>query len=201
MSALVLASTSPYRRELLQRLGLRFEVSSPPYEEGPVPGLAPCQLAQHHALGKARSVAVSRPGDVVIGSDQVAELDGTILGKPGTMATARAQLQQMAGRWVDFWTGLAVVRDRQERACTERYRVRLRELRPAEIDAYLALEAPLQSAGSFKIEGAGIALMQALEGRDYTALVGLPLIALTDLLGEFGITVLQAGTRNGAAVE
>ncbi|HSH70705.1 MAG TPA: nucleoside triphosphate pyrophosphatase [Deferrisomatales bacterium] len=197
MSALVLASTSAGRRELLARLGVEFTTCAPVYEEGPVPGLAPAQLALHHALGKARSVAGRTPGRVVIGSDQVATLDGDVLGKPGTVAGAEDQLRRMAGRWVTFHTGLSVVRDGEERSCVEPFRVRLRHLSPAAISAYVAAERPLQCAGSFRVEGLGIALMEELQGRDYTALIGLPLISLTGLLGDLGVEVL-AGLATGS---
>ena len=200
MASLVLASTSAGRRELLARLGMEFTVCAPVYDECAVPGLAPGQLALLHALGKARSVAGRTPGRVVIGSDQVATLDGKILGKPGTVARAEDQLRGMAGRWVTFHTGLAVVRDGEERSCVEPFRVRLRPLSPQAIAAYVAAERPLHCAGSFRVEGLGIALMEELQGRDYTALIGLPLIALTGLLGELGVEVL-AGLAGGGQLQ
>ena len=200
MPALVLASTSAGRCELLARLGMEFNACAPVYEEHPVPGLAPDQLALHHALGKARSVAGRYPGHVVIGSDQVATLDGEVLGKPGTVARAEDQLRRMAGRWVAFHTGLAVVHDDEERSWVEPFRVRLRPLSPGAITAYVAAERPLQCAGAFRVEGLGIALMEELQGRDYTALIGLPLIALTGLLGEFEVDVL-AGTPAGGQLK
>lgn len=190
MKPLVLASTSVGRRDLLARLRLPFIVCVPDYPEDLVPGLDPAALAHRHALGKARGVALRYPGQVVIGSDQVATLDGEVLGKPGTVARAEDQLRRMAGRWVDFFTGLAVRRDGEERSCVEPFRVRLRPLSPAAIAAYVAAEAPLHCAGSFQVEGLGIALMDELQGRDYTALIGLPLIALTGLLTELGVDVL-----------
>jgi len=125
----------------------------------------------------------------------VATLDGEILGKPGTLDRAQDQLRRMAGRWVLFHTGLAVVRGGKERSCVESFRVRLRPLSYAAIAAYVAAERPLQCAGAFRVEGLGIALMEELRGRDYTALIGLSLIALTGLLGELGLDVLTEAER------
>jgi len=193
---LILASTSQSRRELLGRLHLPFEVMAPNYEEEAVPGLAPSQMALRHALGKARSVAYSHPGRVVIGSDQVAALGRKILGKPGTRERAVEQLTLMAGRQVCFHTGLALVRDGREEWGVETVRVRLRPLSREEIEGYVAAEEPLECAGSFRIEGLGIALMEEVRGRDFTALVGLPLIALTSLLARFDIHVLRAVTAD-----
>lgn len=190
MARLLLASTSPFRRELLARLGLPFEAQAPDYEEETVPGLPPRDLALRHALGKARAGAARRPECLVIGSDQVAELDGAPLGKPGTAEAAVAQLRAMAGRRVLFHTGLALVSGEREEALVETFAVRLRGLPEAALRAYVAREQPLGCAGSFRIEGLGIALMEEMEGRDYTALIGLPLIALTGLLGRFGVDVL-----------
>lgn len=193
MPPLILASTSPARRELLARLGLPFEVMAPDYEESAVPGLEPRALALLHAVGKARSAARRFPDRLVIGSDQIAEVGGRRLGKPGTEAAAVSQLRAMAGRQVTFHTGLAVVSGDREETALETVRVTLRPLSPEEIEAYVAAERPLDSAGSFRIEGLGIALMEAVEGRDFTALVGLPLIALTSLLERFGVRVLLRG--------
>lgn len=187
---LLLASTSPFRRELLARLGLPFDVVAPDYAEEPVAGLAPRDLALCHALGKARSAAAAAPGRLVIGSDQVAELDGRALGKPGTREGAVAQLAAMTGRRVVFHTGLALVCDAREEAVVETFAVILRRLPLEALQAYVDRERPLECAGSFRVEGLGIALMEALEGRDYTALIGLPLIALTALLERFGVDVL-----------
>jgi septum formation protein len=187
---LVLASTSPYRRELLARLGLPFEAVRPDYDELPLPGLGPAELARAHALGKARSVAAQRPEALVIGSDQVAEVGGEVLGKPGSSTGAVAQLLRLAGRTATFHTGLAVVAGGQEVVRLERFRVRLRPLGAREAEAYVAADRPEQTAGSFRIESLGIALMEGLEGRDFTALIGLPLIALVEVLGSFGVNVL-----------
>lgn len=194
-SPLVLASTSPFRRELLARLGVPFEAVAPNYAEDAVPGLSPDALALRHALGKARCVAQGRAGCLVIGSDQVAELDGKPLGKPGTRDAAVNQLAAMAGRRIWFHTGLALVQGDREEAIVEPFAVVMRHLPPEAIEAYVDREQPLGCAGSFRVEGLGIALMEALEGRDYTALIGLPLIALTSLLKRFGVDVLAQDNR------
>jgi septum formation protein len=203
MDPLILASTSPFRRELLARLGLPFEVVSPGYAETALPGVSVRELALRHAVGKAHSVSERFRDRVVIGSDQAADLGGAALGKPGTLAGAVAQLSRLSGKRVAFHTGLAVVRGGQVETAVETYRVQVRTLSPEEIETYVAVERPLDSAGAFRIEGLGIALMEGLEGRDYTALIGLPLIALTDLLGRFGIRVLSPetqGLRNSGAL-
>lgn len=187
---LILASTSPFRRELLARLGLPFAAVPPEYAEGPLPGLDPADTALAHALGKAREVAGRFPGGVVIGSDQVAEVDGEVLGKPGTPEAAVAQLLRMSGKRVRFHTGVAAVRGCRAEAAVETFEVRVRPLSRDQVEAYVERERPFNCAGSFRVEGLGIALMEALEGRDYTALIGLPLIALTELLGRLGIDVL-----------
>lgn len=187
---LVLASTSASRAELLSRLGLPFETATPDYEETAIPGLSPRDLALHHALGKARSVAAQLPNRLVIGSDQVAELGGEVIGKPGSHRAAVDQLMRMAGRSVEFHTGLAVLGRGREEAVVETFRVTLRKLSLEEVEAYVTKERPLSCAGSFRIEGLGIALMERLDGRDYTALIGLPLIALTGLLRRLGVEVL-----------
>ena len=187
---LILASTSPYRKELLARLGVPFEVVSPDYDERPAPGLCPRDLAVRHALGKARSVARKHPDRIVIGSDQVAELDGTILGKPGSRERAVGQLLEASGRTVRFHTGLALVWGSREEFRVEPFSVRFRRLTRQQVEAYVEADRPFGSAGAFRVESLGIALMEALEGRDYTALIGLPLIALVELLGRFGVDVL-----------
>lgn len=198
MKPLLLASTSAGRRELLARLRLPFEAVAPDYPELQAPGLSPAQLALHHSVGKALSVAAGHPGRVVIGSDQTAELEGEILGKPGTEEAAVAQLLRMSGRRVAFHTGLAVVRDERRETALETFWVRLRRLTPEQAVRYVSREKPLACAGSFKVEGLGIALMEGLEGRDYTSLIGLPLIALTELLEKLGIDVLDPSSPEGS---
>lgn len=189
---LILASTSRYRRELLQRLHLPFEVIAPQVDETPLPGEAPADLAQRLALAKAQAVALLRPEAVVIGSDQVADLDGQPIGKPGTHERAVAQLQRMRGRRVVFQTAVAVVRADRAYAQTllAPVAVTFRDLSDAEIDHYLRTEAPYDCAGSAKCETLGIALVDAIDSDDPTALVGLPLIRTCRLLRAAGLDPL-----------
>src|SRR6476661_223494 len=188
---LILGSTSRYRRELLGRLGLPFEVVAPEVDETPRPGEAPAELARRLALAKAHAVAVRRPDCIVIGSDQVADLDGEPLGKPGDHARATAQLRRMRGRSVIFQTAVAV-------ACVEAdfeqqdlapVRVAFRALTDGEIESYLSAEQPYDCAGSARSEGLGIALLDAIESDDPTALVGLPLIRTCRMLRAAGLRV------------
>jgi len=190
MKPLILASTSVYRSELLQRLGLPFDMVPPNYEEKPDKALAPSALALKHALGKAREVAFKNPDRIVIGSDQVAEVEGEILGKPYTVDNAVAQLEMMSGRAVNFHTGVALVVNEREAAAVDTFTAKLRVLSKGEIESYVMRESPLDCAGSFKVEGLGIALMEELAGRDFTSLVGLPLITLNKLLISFGVNPL-----------
>jgi septum formation protein len=192
MPALILASTSRYRRELLDRLRMPFEVRAPQVDEAPLPDETPAALALRLALAKARAVAAEHPSAVVIGADQVADLDGLPVGKPGTHERAVQQLHAMSGREVVFQTAVAVVRtDRgYERALLAPVRVRFRELDTAEIERYLRLEQPYDCAGSAKCETLGIALLEAIESDDPTALVGLPLIRTCTLLREAGMAPL-----------
>ena len=189
---LVLGSTSPYRRELLQRLRLPFDCDAPRVDETPLPGEAPAALARRLALAKAREVAQRHPGAVVIGADQVAELDGQPIGKPGTHARAVAQLQAMRGRRVLFHTALAVLRPDTgfEAEALAPVAVRFRALSDAEIETYLRLEQPYDCAGSAKCETLGIALLDAIDSDDPTALVGLPLIRTAALLRAAGLDPL-----------
>jgi septum formation protein len=191
---LVLASTSRYRRELLQRLRLPFEVRSPHVEETPLPGERPAAMAQRLALAKARAVAATAPHAVVIGSDQVADLQGQAIGKPGTHERAVAQLRTMSGREVVFHTAVAVVREDNgfARCLLAPVTVRFRALGDEEIERYLRLEQPYDCAGSAKSETLGIALLEAIESDDPTALVGLPLIRTAQLLREAGLDPLAA---------
>lgn len=193
---LILGSTSPYRRELLQRLRLPFEVLSPQVDETPRPGEAPAELALRLALAKARAVAAQRPDAVVIGSDQVADLAGEPIGKPGDHARAAAQLRRMSGRAVVFQTAVAVVcvESGFEQAALAPVTVRFRELSGAEIENYLQAEQPYDCAGSAKAEGLGIALLDAIESDDPTALIGLPLIRTGALLRAAGLPLLAAGS-------
>ena len=193
---LVLGSTSPYRRELLQRLRLPFDVVAPAVDEAARPGETPARLAPRLALDKAREVASRHAGAVVIGADQVADLQGQALGKPGHHAAALAQLQAMRGQWVVFHTAVAVLRaDRGfEQVQVATVRVRFRDLSDTDIERYLALEQPYDCAGSAKCETLGIALLDEIESDDPTALVGLPLIRTCRLLREAGLDALAWAT-------
>jgi septum formation protein len=191
---LILASTSRYRRELLSRLGLAFEVHAPQVDETALPGETPRRLAERLALAKAEAVAATHADAVVIGSDQTATLDGAqVIGKPGTHERAVAQLRAASGRTLVFHTGLAVVATSRgfRKVSVVDTRVRFRALSDAQIEAYLAREPAYDCAGSAKSEGLGIALIAALEGSDPSALVGLPLIELTSALEAAGCPVLQ----------
>ena len=189
---LILASTSRYRRELLQRLRLPFEVHSPDVDETPLPGETPEALARRLALSKANTVAARFPDAVVIGSDQVADLNGEPLGKPGDHARATAQLRRMRGQTLVFHTAVAVV-------CTVSgfvqhdiapVRVVFRDLDDAAIESYLLAETPYDCAGSAKSEGLGIALLDTIDSDDPTALIGLPLIRTSRMLRAAGVGLL-----------
>ena len=188
----VLGSTSRYRRELLSRLNLPFEVAAPEVDETPQPGEAPRKLALRLALAKARAVAARHPEAVVIGSDQVADLAGQALGKPGEHARAVQQLRQMRGQTVVFQTALAVVclATGFEQVDLAQVRVRFRDLSDEEIEHYLQTEKPYDCAGSAKSEGLGIALLESIENDDPTALVGLPLIRTARMLRAAGVKLL-----------
>jgi septum formation protein len=190
MPRLVLASTSRYRAELLSRLRLPFETVRPDVDEAPAAGESPASLALRLATAKAAAVAATRPEALVIGSDQVASCDGRILGKPGTRATAIAQLQAMSGREVVFLTAVAVASaGAPGEEALDTTTVRFRQLPDDEIARYVDAESPLDCAGSFKCEGLGIALFESIESRDPTALVGLPLIATARLLRARGVVI------------
>jgi len=191
---LILGSTSPYRRELLQRLQIPFEVASPAVDETPLPGEAPVALARRLALAKAHAVAAAFPDAVVIGSDQVADLNGQALGKPGNHANAVAQLRQMSGQSVVFQTAVAVVclQSRFEQTDLAAVKVQFRALGDEEIENYLQAEQPYDCAGSAKSEGLGITLLASIENDDPTALVGLPLIRTCRMIQAAGIPLLPA---------
>jgi septum formation protein len=189
---LILGSTSPYRRELLERLRIPFEVAAPAVDETALASETPRQLACRLALAKAHAVAAQFPGAVVIGSDQVADLEGQALGKPGNHARATAQLQQMRGKTVIFQTAVAVVclETGFEQLDLAPVKVQFRMLSDAEIEAYLLAETPYDCAGSAKSEGLGIALLASIENDDPTALVGLPLIRTCRMIQAAGVKVL-----------
>lgn len=188
----VLGSTSRYRRELLSRMNLPFEVAAPHVDETPQTGEAPRDLALRLALAKARAVAQTHPEAVVIGSDQVADLDGLPLGKPGNHERAVQQLRQMRGHTVVFQTALAVVclATGFEQVDLAAVRVKFRDLTDTEIENYLQAEKPYDCAGSAKSEGLGIALLEAIDNDDPTALVGLPLIRTARMLRAAGVQLL-----------
>jgi septum formation protein len=192
---LVLASTSRYRRELLERLRLPFDVEAPEVDELAGPGERPAQTARRLALAKAEAVAARRGDAVVIGSDQVADLDGRGIGKPGDHARAVAQLRSMRGRTVVFQTAVAVVRRAAgfSESALVPVTVRFRALGDDEIERYLRVETPYDCAGSAKIETLGIALVESVASDDPTALIGLPLIRTLDLLRRAGVDPLAAG--------
>lgn len=188
LKKLVLASTSRYRRELLQRFGLEFDCEAPGVEETPLAGETPLGLAQRLAFAKAEAVALRHPDAIVIGSDQVAELAGQALGKPGDHAAAIAQLRVCRGHEVTFHTAVCVIDSRRRAPISfiDTTRVRFRELSDAEIERYLVAERPYDCAGSFKSEGLGAVLFASIHNEDPTALIGLPLIALADALRACG---------------
>lgn len=189
---IILGSTSRYRKELMQRLGVPFDTAAPDVDETPLPGETTPATATRLALAKARAVARQHPHAVVIGSDQVADLDGQALGKPGTHARATEQLQRMRGHTVVFQTAVAVVclESRFERVELAPVVVKFRQLSDAEIESYLLREKPYDCAGSAKSEGLGIALLDAIENDDPTALVGLPLIRTCNMLRAAGVRLL-----------
>jgi septum formation protein len=195
---LVLASSSKYRKELLSRLHFPFEVQVPDIDETPHPGEAPETTALRLAKEKAVAVAAQVSGALVIGSDQVATLDGEQIGKPGSHENALKQLQKMRGRRVIFHTALCLwdgrIADAREAAQLENVQtfVTFRHLPDHELDAYLRIEQPYDCAGSAKNEGLGIALIENLESTDPTALTGLPLIALTSMLRRTGFPFFTA---------
>lgn len=189
---LVLASTSPYRHELLTRLGLDFETATPDTDETRLPGETPKQLVRRLAEAKARAVAKRFPNALIIGSDQVAVLGDRILGKPGDHATAVRQLTDACGRRVTFLTGLCLYNSSSDHCQLDLvpYTVEFRALNAVQIDHYLRREQPYNCAGSFKSEGLGISLFRRMEGEDPSALIGLPLIRLIDMLAVEGVNVL-----------
>ncbi len=194
MPNLILASTSPYRRMLLEKLGVTFECAAPNVDESPQPGESPRHLVVRLAQEKAKSLAARFPDHLIIGSDQVCVLDGIITGKPHTEENARQQLLKARGSIVTFYTGLALYNSSTGHLQTEcePFDVHFRHLSEQEIDDYVRKERPLNCAGSFKSEGLGIALFERLDGRDPNALVGLPLIALCQMLRRENYNPLMA---------
>ena len=189
---LILGSTSRYRRELLQRLQIPFDVAAPDVDETPLPDETPRRLAERLALDKARAVASAFPHAIVIGADQVADLNGLPLGKPGNHERAVIQLRQMRGQTVIFQTAVAVVCSESgfQQSNLAAVRVKFRDLSDSEIENYLRAEQPYDCAGSAKSEGLGIALLESIESDDPTALVGLPLIRTCKMIQAAGVVLL-----------
>lgn len=195
MSPLILASTSPYRRALLEKLGVEFICAAPDTDETPKDGESATDLVQRLAQEKAHSLSEKFPNHFIIGSDQVCVIDGKIVGKPGSIENAHQQLRAASAKVITFYTGLCVLSSHtmQKEIICEPFHVHFRRLTDDEINAYIKLEMPLYCAGSFMCEGAGILLFSQLEGRDPNALVGLPLIALNEILLKFGYNALLEG--------
>lgn len=191
MPSLLLASSSPYRRELLARLRLPFTCSSPDIDESHLPGESAIELVQRLARQKAEALAGTYPDHLIIGSDQVAVLGEQILGKPHTFERALAQLSAASGQKVTFLTGLALLNSRTGECQVDYvpFSVQLRELEKATLERYLHAEQPYDCAGSFKAEGLGVSLFQSTEGTDATSLIGLPLIRLVDMLIKEGVSI------------
>jgi septum formation protein len=190
---LILASTSPYRRALIERLGVPFRCMAPPIDEAALkesmPGATPRQLAEHLASAKAASVAAIEPGAVVIGGDQVVSFEGSTLGKPGTAERARAQLRAMAGRPHELITAIHVIHRGQSFAHTDVTTLLFRPLTLEEIDRYVEADRPLDCSGSYKLEARGISLFERIDSADHSAIVGVPLIALTSILRSIGFAI------------
>ena len=187
--SLILASTSVYRRELLERLGIPFTVVSPELDETPLPGESTLELALRLAKAKAAAVSKDYPDAWVIGSDQVADLCGAAIGKPGNFERAMAQLQLMRGSTVTFHTALCIMKGDMETTLSVPTEVSFRKLSDEILESYLLTEEPYDCAGSAKSEGLGITLLEAIKSDDPTALIGLPLIALTGLLRGAGFVI------------
>lgn len=193
MKKLVLASTSPFRQELLKKLNLPFITAKPDIDETPLINEAPISLVERLAIEKAKAVALEHSNALIIGSDQVAVCDGEILGKPHTIENAIAQLTKFSNKCITFYTGLCVYDSKTQiaKSLVEPFHVHFKTLSEQTIKNYVHAEMPLNCAGSFKSEGLGICLFERLEGNDPNSLIGLPLIRLTELLAEFNVDVLD----------
>ncbi len=188
---LVLGSTSPFRKKLLEKLNIPFITASPNIDEAPLANETAQQLVSRLAQAKAKAVASTHPNALIIGSDQVATIEGQIVGKPGCKSKAFEQLMQASGRRVTFYTGLCLYNSYTQKSqlCCEPFHVHFRQLEQAQIERYLDIEQPYNCAGSFKSEGLGIVLFSQLEGHDPNTLIGLPLIRLTDMLANEGLSL------------
>ncbi len=194
--SLILASSSPYRRELLERLRIPFSISIPEIDETPHSGEPPEQLALRLAIEKAQVVAERFPEAIVIGADQAASLHGTPLGKPGTTEAARIQLQQMSGQTVVFHSAMAVIFNNHTQSIDVPTTCVFRTLSSEAIERYIAIDQPLDTAGSARAECLGIALMLSMQSADPTSIIGLPLIALTNMLSNCGLDPLLHARLN-----
>ncbi len=191
MTEIILASTSKYRKELLERLNLKFSCEAPSVDEDQFKelDLAPVELAEKLAVMKAFAISSKNQNAIVIGGDQVACIDGDILGKPGTIEQARLQLRRLAGQEHVLVTSICVKQGEKEVVYTDRTFLRMRPLTDEEIDRYVAHDMPLDCAGSYKLESLGIALFKKIEGIDHTSIQGMPLMKLAEILNEFGASV------------
>ena len=189
MPRLVLASSSPYRKQLLERLGLPFAVAVPCVDESTLPGETPLQLVERLSEIKARAVAADYPDHLIIGSDQVSVVDGEVVGKPADHAAAVVQLQRASGRRVEFLTGLCVHNSATGavQVDTVRFAIQFRRLGEPQINAYLRKDQPYNCAGSFRSESLGVTLFESMEGEDHNSVVGLPLIRLVRMLEHEGV--------------
>lgn len=191
---IILASTSPYRKVILEKLGITFTTVKPNIDESPFPNETASELVKR--LASCKAAAISSGDDTfVIGSDQVATIDGEILGKPHTVENAVAQLSRFSGRAVTFYTGLSLKKGNDIRTIVEPFIVEFRSLTLTEIHHYIKQEQPLNCAGSFKSEGLGVLLFSGLQGRDPNALIGLPVIALNELFTQYGFNLLTDATK------
>ncbi len=190
---LVLASSSSYKRRSLARLGLPFEAVAPSYEEKTAPGVAAPDLVRSHAFGKAVSLREAHPDAWILGADQCAEVDGAILGKPGSVENAQLQLRMLAGKEHRLWTAAVLLRPGRIKphGVVEKTSLFMRPLTDAQINAYIERDKPLDCAGSYKIEELGVALMERVDGSDPSAIEGLPLARLSELFFELGVCVLE----------
>ena len=192
MPQILLASSSPYRRQLLERLGLPFQCQSPDVDETPRRGETPRELALRLSQTKAQALAAAYPGHLIIGSDQVAECNGSVINKPGSFELAQQQLRQQSGNIVTFHTGLCLHNGQTEEQQLDSVTTsaHFRQLTDAEIERYLLREQPYDCAGSFKVEQLGISLFEKVESTDPTALIGLPLIRLCGMLRQSGVQLI-----------
>lgn len=195
--SIVLASTSPFRKQILEKLNIEFECAKPLTDESPKENESPVALVERLSIEKARAIKVQKPNSLIIGSDQVAVCNGNVLGKPHTFDNAVKQLMSFSNNVVTFYTGLCVLNSKTNHTTSlvEPFKVHFKELSKTDIENYIKAEMPLKCAGSFKSEGLGICLFEKLEGDDPNTLIGLPLIKLTELLKQHQFNVLENQIR------